>query len=347
MTDPVLALIRQRAANRNTGEHQKDDVASLALCIEGGSMRGVVSAGMVAALEQLGLLDCFDAIYGSSAGAMNAAYLLAGQAALGTTIYYDDINNRKFIDLLRPLFGRPVVDLDFLVHEVMVRQKPLDTARVLASRIGLNVIATDADSGTRRLFRKFENGSDLLCALRAGATMPVVAGQAYAYRGGRYFDALLVEPIPVATAEAEGHTHILALLTRPFASSKRNVSFLERQLIVPRLTRMSVDLAKRYTDRPKAYAAMMAAIAAGSGPAGKAKVTAIRPDGPVVGQLERGRHTLVGGAARGAAAVMFALTGSHVTSVETLSGFDSTGHRVRELNSIPHFAEDVRNAGGH
>jgi len=78
-------------------------------------MRGVVSGGMVVALEQLGLLECFDAIYGSSAGAMNGAYFLAGQAALGTTIYYDNINNRHFIDFARALRGRPVVDLDFLV----------------------------------------------------------------------------------------------------------------------------------------------------------------------------------------------------------------------------------------
>ena len=65
-------------------------------------MRGVVSAGMVSALEELGLTHAFDAVYGSSAGAINAAYFLAGQARLGTTIYYEDINNARFIDLAAP-----------------------------------------------------------------------------------------------------------------------------------------------------------------------------------------------------------------------------------------------------
>ncbi len=34
----------------------------------GGGMRGCVPAGMVCAIEQLGLRDAFDAVYGSSAG---------------------------------------------------------------------------------------------------------------------------------------------------------------------------------------------------------------------------------------------------------------------------------------
>ena len=61
-------------------------------------MRGVISAGMVVALEQLGCSRCFDAVYGSSAGAINGAFFVAGQAGLGTTIYYENINHREFID---------------------------------------------------------------------------------------------------------------------------------------------------------------------------------------------------------------------------------------------------------
>ena len=87
-------------------------------------MRGVISAGMVSALETLGLTHAFDGIYGSSAGAINAAYFLAGQAAVGTAIYYEDINNRQFIDLRRALTGRPIVDLGFLLDDVARQRKP-------------------------------------------------------------------------------------------------------------------------------------------------------------------------------------------------------------------------------
>ena len=43
-------------------------------------MRGVVSAGMVAALETLGMSTAFDLVVGSSAGAINGAALLSGVA---------------------------------------------------------------------------------------------------------------------------------------------------------------------------------------------------------------------------------------------------------------------------
>ena len=100
----IVELLRARAARASRAPH--GDGARIALCVEGGAMRGVVSAGMVSALEELGLVDTFDAVYGSSAGAINAAYFLAGQAAFGTTIYVEDINNRRFISLARMLTGR-------------------------------------------------------------------------------------------------------------------------------------------------------------------------------------------------------------------------------------------------
>lgn len=46
--------------------------------------------------------ECFDAIYGSSAGAINATYFLSGQRE-GVRIYYEDIANKKFVDLGRLL----------------------------------------------------------------------------------------------------------------------------------------------------------------------------------------------------------------------------------------------------
>lgn len=46
--------------------------------------------------------ECFDAVYGSSAGAMNATYFLSGQRE-GVSIYYEDIANKTFIDLGRLL----------------------------------------------------------------------------------------------------------------------------------------------------------------------------------------------------------------------------------------------------
>jgi predicted patatin/cPLA2 family phospholipase len=297
----VIDILRRRAARG--GGPPYGDGASVALCVEGGAMRGVISAGMVSALEALGLTGSFDAAYGSSAGSLNAAYFLAGQAALGATIYYDDINNRRFIDLRRPLRNRPIVNLDFLVDDIVGRRKRLDVARVLASTTPLSVLATHVASATAVRLDKFADAHDLVAALRASATMPIVAGGPGGFRGGEYFDASLTEPIPVPTAEADGHSHILVLLTRP-GEEARTLSLLDRVLVIPRLKRLSPALAAKFIDRGEAYRSLLNHIAAGSGPLGRAVVFGIRPMPPGVGKLERRRDLLQQGAERGYRAVM-------------------------------------------
>jgi predicted acylesterase/phospholipase RssA len=76
---PVLDAVEERWKQGSVPGARRDDF-NIALAIEGGAMRGVVSAGMLAGLEYLTRLPIFDAVYGTSAGAINGAYFLAGQA---------------------------------------------------------------------------------------------------------------------------------------------------------------------------------------------------------------------------------------------------------------------------
>lgn len=84
---PTIQLILQRWQTASTpGRRDLNDTKRIALCIEGGGMRGCVSAGAVAALNFLGLNDAVDVVYGSSAGAMIGAYFVSRQYA-GLSIY--------------------------------------------------------------------------------------------------------------------------------------------------------------------------------------------------------------------------------------------------------------------
>jgi hypothetical protein len=74
----VLQLIQKRASTGSTPGKRLDN-ATLALSLEGGGMRGAVSAGMAAAIASLGLCDAFDAVYGSSAGSVVGAYMVSRQ----------------------------------------------------------------------------------------------------------------------------------------------------------------------------------------------------------------------------------------------------------------------------
>jgi predicted patatin/cPLA2 family phospholipase len=298
----IERLLRRRARGGTRPFH---DGVSIALVVEGGAMRGVISAGMVWALEDLGLLNAFDAVYGASAGAINAAYFLAGQAGIGTRIYYEDINNARFIDLGRPIRGRPIVDLGFLLDDVAVHRKRLDVARVLGAAVPLVVVATDVDAQAPAALRGFSSPAQLFGALRASATMPVMAGPPWLFEGRRFLDASITEPIPIPTAERDGHTHVLALLTRS-GGMRPKPTALDRYFVGPRLRRISPELANRYLARATPYGALVRNIDAGTGPLGHAAVRAIRVSDYPISRLERRHTVLERGARLGYDAVMSA-----------------------------------------
>lgn len=183
-------------------------------------MRGVFTAGALCALEALGLRGAFDAIYGSSAGAVNGGYFLSGQVTLGTSIYYSDLIDRAFIDWRRFLAGT-AVDIDFCYEEVIGRRKRLDLARVLASPTSLRIFATRVEQARVESFTQEEIATprDLLTLFKASAAMPLVYRRPVRYRGARYVDGALFAPVPLLEAIADGATHILVLLSRPLATA--------------------------------------------------------------------------------------------------------------------------------
>jgi predicted patatin/cPLA2 family phospholipase len=258
-------------------------------------MRGVVSAGMVIGLERLGLLDVFDDVYGSSAGALNGAYFVGGKAALGTSIYSEEINNRRFISPWR-MAWRPAVDIDFLIDRVLRVTKPLPVDRILASPIPLHVIVTDVATARPRPISSWRDGESLLRTLRGGATMPVLAGPPFEVDGLRLWDpAFFEESVPVAPADAGSATHILVLLTRPSGVRRSKLSPFERLYVVPAIRRVSRALAEAYASRDAAYARVMDQIESGRS-AGGAHILAARPSGSGVSKLERDRQRLVAAA---------------------------------------------------
>ena len=86
---PVVRLLHERRRRIEEIESRREDEGSfrrvrrtlppedgfrVALAIEGGGMRGCVTAGMAAAVHHLGLEDAIDVVYGSSAGTVIGAY---------------------------------------------------------------------------------------------------------------------------------------------------------------------------------------------------------------------------------------------------------------------------------
>src|SRR5690606_3309761 len=71
---------------------------TIGLVVQGGGMRGVYSMGALAALEEMGFGQCFDHVVGSSAGALNSAYFITGQASYGVETYIHYLTQGRFVN---------------------------------------------------------------------------------------------------------------------------------------------------------------------------------------------------------------------------------------------------------
>jgi predicted patatin/cPLA2 family phospholipase len=113
------------------------DGRKIALVLFGGAMAGVYGGGAMIALNELCLDSAFDEIYASSAGFCNASYLLSGNIQEGTSLYYEDLTNHKFIDF--NIFWE-IADIDYVVR-CMKESKPLNVKNILSNKTKLFVQA--------------------------------------------------------------------------------------------------------------------------------------------------------------------------------------------------------------
>ena len=208
-------MLRALAARHRAGSQPlaRDDGLRIALIIEGGGMRGIISAGMALTLDELGLVPAFDTVYGASAGAITGAWLLSrpeGLRGWAEPAYAKTLIRRSAL-----LRGRPVVDIRALIEDLYQTTFPMDFAAVLASPAELHPLATDAATGQSTDLRPFIGSpAELRLALRASAALPLLAGPPVEFAGRRFYDAGVSESVPYRTALAQGATHLLILRSR-------------------------------------------------------------------------------------------------------------------------------------
>ena len=298
MAHPVLELLRTRAAG---GHH--DDGARLALVLEGGGMRGVVSSGMADALQERGLSDCFDLVVGTSAGALNGAAFLAGVARGCTDNYCDADVVKRYIAPRRLLIGRAAVDVAYTLDSSSERL-PEERHQRTVDAAALHCVALDVGSARPEVLSDLRTVDELKAALLATSRLPWLGGDPVEFRGRRWLDGGLAAPIPVDEALALGATHVLVLMTRPEGVPRTPAGGLVERLIERRLRRLNPDLVQAARDRFAVYEQVVERItrwstapSADGGP----HVLGVRlPAGTApVGQLERTPEVLAAAAQAG------------------------------------------------
>ena len=325
----VQTILRRRAEGSLPGA--RTDGRRVALVIEGGGMRGVVSAGMAAAIEQLGLRDAFDEVHGASAGAFNAAFLLAGQAAYLATLYQHGFGDPRFVSFRRAVRGGPAFDMDHVINHVWTKERPLRFDAVLSSGIDLHCTATDADRAAIVDLAGLQGEEEIRCAMRASARLPWLAGGPVSFRGMRLLDATLAEAIPVHVAcagveRADGApvTDVLVLLTRPEGVAHSGLSPVVARLTDRYLRALNPALVELRATRSPRYDALTAKLAAMcSDPEETPAVCVIRPGAGslMISQLESRVAALRTAGGHGLRSAWIALAGEDPELIGTLRAY--------------------------
>lgn len=281
-------------------------------------MRGVIAGGMATALEELRLRDVFDFVVGSSAGALAGAYFLAGQAGMGTRMYFEDLIGRRWLAYRRMLKGSPILGFDYLFDELIAKRKPLDCRSVRRSGIELYAVATRVPEYQPTVLGKFESDSELLAALRASACVPLIAGRSEPLNGAEYVDGSLTDGIPVASAETLGATHMLVLLTRPRGQTRSDPNGLQRRVGFPLINRVQEGLGDACLQRAPLYREALRRLeqrqsAGGQGPT--AFAVQLGAGTQKIGILSQNRAVLEEGARAGAEAVRQTFGGAGIEAV--------------------------------
>jgi len=250
---------------------------------------------MTAAIERLGMTEAFDLAVGASAGALNAAALLAGVARGCTVAYSGAFAGPAFINPARLLVGRPAIDVRFVLRHADAGLDAERHERTIASPVALSCVAVDVDTAEVVEFSGMRTRNDLWAALLATSRMPWVGGRPVRISGRRYLDGGLADAIPLDVALAHGATHALVLQTRPHGVPRSSGSPWADRLIERHLRRLNPALVDLYRDRIASYERVVTDIAAHSSSGdGPPFVLGLRPPAgtPPVSQLERDPEVL-------------------------------------------------------
>jgi predicted patatin/cPLA2 family phospholipase len=173
-------------------------------------MRAAYSMGALVALEEAGLRDAFALVVGASAGALNAAYFLSGQARDAVGMYVQLLRDRRFIN---PLRVRCCMDIDYLI-DTLRTDFPLHVDALRAASARLDVVLADADTAEPVVVTSRDTSMDFYEVLHAAIAVPMLYNKVVRLKGRNYVDGGTATRLPVGHALDAGAESVLTILTR-------------------------------------------------------------------------------------------------------------------------------------
>lgn len=183
---------------------------SAILLLEGGSLRGLFTAGVLDTFMENDVY--FPAVAGVSAGALNALNYVSHQPGRSASINLRYRHDGRYFGPKAALRGGSLFGLNFMLHDVK-KEVPYDEDTYEHGGMRMIAVATNAETGKPAYFEKGKTDFDFNEAVRASASLPLASAPVM-LDGQPYLDGGCACPIALNWALKQGFEKIVVVTTR-------------------------------------------------------------------------------------------------------------------------------------
>ncbi|MBR6950607.1 MAG: patatin family protein [Oscillospiraceae bacterium] len=185
------------------------------LVLEGGGWKGLYTLGVLDRMMEKGIN--LSSVVGVSAGALSALGYVSGQIGWGAGIDLTFRHDRNYCGIGAFRRDHGVTGFSYLFQDIL-KQRPIDEARLNDPARRLAVSATDLETGEVKYFEK--GSCDLYKAVQASASVPYVT-RPVVIDGVPYLDGGCAEKIPFRWSETAGEKKIVVVRTRELSYRRK------------------------------------------------------------------------------------------------------------------------------
>ena len=185
-------------------------LGSAILLLEGGSLRGLFTAGVLDTFMENDVY--FPAVAGVSAGALNALNYVSHQPGRSASINLRYRHDGRYFGPKAALRGGSLFGLNFMLHDVK-KEVPYDEDTYAHGGMRMIAVATNAETGKPAYFEKGKTDFDFNEAVRASASLPLASAPVM-LDGQPYLDGGCACPIALNWALEQGFEKIVVVTTR-------------------------------------------------------------------------------------------------------------------------------------
>jgi predicted patatin/cPLA2 family phospholipase len=181
-----------------------------ALVLEGGSLRGVFTAGVLDVLIEQEVELSY--VNGVSAGSMSGMSYVSKQSGRTIKVNLEYVRDKRFMSFQNMVKNRSIFNFDFLFGELSDTLVPFDYDTFYRSNQTFEVVATRCKTGRPEYFEK-STSDDFISAVKASSSIPVLSSM-ITVNGKKYLDGGCSMPIAYQRAIDLGYEKIVVVLTR-------------------------------------------------------------------------------------------------------------------------------------